>query len=128
MTELPVYIKCSFNFRGGSKKYSFKIDNSNILAHPFQLFRSNGTAWENLSVYASISDAVMILLKELITGELADEIGHGQAVVNPEAILAKIARGNKTVSIYGSTEKQISLESDDVNFEDLVERKQLNDI
>ena len=90
MTKLPLYFNCSFFRSLGLKAvYSYKIDSSNIVAHPYQLFRRRNELWENLSVYASVKDAVMILLKELFSGELADEVNHGQAIINPDEVMEK---------------------------------------
>lgn len=124
MTRLPLYFSCRF-FRslGAEAMYSYKIDNSDLPAHPYQLFRREADEWKNLSVYASIRDAVMILLKELFSNELIDEIDHGQATVNPGKIMEKINRGDKTVSIYGSSNSEMFRIDFDVDFEDLVERK-----
>lgn len=124
MTRLPLYFNCHFSKSLGEEAMlSYKIDNSNLPVHPYQLFRRKGDEWENLSVYASIRDAVMILLKELFSSELADEIDHGQATVNPGKIMEKISHGNKTVSIYGSSNNEMFRIDFDVDFEDLVERK-----
>ena len=106
---------------GAKAIYRYKIDASNIEAHPYQLFRRETNGWQNLSVYASISDAVMILLKELFSSELADEINHGQATINPGEILEKINRGERTVSISGLQNERFRIEFD-VDFQDLVER------
>lgn len=122
MTRLPLYFNCHFfKSMGAQAIYRYKIDVSNTHAHPYQLFRRNVNGWENLSVYASISDAVRILLKELFSRELADEIDHGQATVNPGEILEKINRGDRTVSIGGPESEMFRMEFD-VNFEDMVER------
>lgn len=103
--------------------YCYRIDMSGLLAHPYQLFKREADGWKNLSVYVSIRDAVMILLKELFSSELVDEIDHGQATINPGKIMEKISRGDKTVSIYGSSNNEMFRIDFDVDFEDLVERK-----
>ena len=108
--------------------YSYKIDSSNIVAHPYQLFRRRNELWENLSVYASVKDAVMILLKELFSSELAEEVNHGQAIINPAEVMEKISLGNRPVSIHGTSNNEMFRIDVDVNFEDLVERKQGTDI
>lgn len=129
MTNLPLYFNCSF-FRSLEFKavYSYKIDSSNIVAHPYQLFRRQNELWENLSVYASVQDAVMILLKELFSGELADEVNHGQAIINPAEVMEKISLGAIPVSIHGTSNNEMFRIDFDVNFEDLVERKTGTDI
>ena len=123
MTRLPLYFNCYFNSHGREVKHSYKIEASNIAAHPYQLFKWNLNVWKNLSVYASVRDAVMILLKELFSSELSDEINHGQATVNPAEIMEKIIHGDRTVAIYGSSNDEMFRIDFDVNFEDLVERK-----
>ena len=122
MTKLPLYFNCHFfKSLGAESIYRYKIDASNIQAHPYQLFKHNTNEWQNLSVYASVSDAVMILLKELFSSELADEVNHGQATINPGEILEKINRGERMVSIGGPQNEMFRIEFD-VNFQDLVER------
>ncbi|HEX6225928.1 MAG TPA: hypothetical protein VFZ52_16030 [Chryseolinea sp.] len=122
MTKLPLYFNCHFfKSLGGESIYRYKIDASNIQAHPYQLFKRNINDWQNLSVYASVSDAVMILLKELFSSELADEINHGQATINPGEILEKINQGERMVSISGPQNEMFRIDFD-VNFQDLVER------
>jgi len=129
MTKLPLYFNCSFFRSLGLKAvYSYKIDSSNIVAHPYQLFRRQNELWENLSVYASVKDAVMILLKELFSGELADEVNHGQAIINPAEVMEKIRLGAIPVSIHGTSNNEMFRIDFDVNFEDLVERKTGTDI
>lgn len=122
MTRLPLYFNCYINSSGVERKLCYLIDASNIAAHPYQLFKYNSNVWENLSVYASIRDAVMILLKELLSGELADEVNHGQATVNPNEILDRITQGERTVSIYSSSNYEMFRIDFDVMFDDLVER------
>lgn len=124
MAKLPLYFNCRFSKSLGAQTvYSYKIDDSSVPAHPYQLFRHKTGGWENLSVYVSIKDAVMILLRELCTIELTDEIYHGQATLNPEEIMEKIHHGDRTVAIYGASNNEMFRIDFDVNFEDLVERK-----
>ena len=126
MLKMPIYLNCHF-FKAESVKniYVYRIVASGIKLHPFQLFRlkDEGGAWENLSVYATVNDAIMILLKELFTAELAEEIIHGQATVNPAEIMEKINRGDRSISLYGSAQNEMFRLDLDVDFEDLIERK-----
>lgn len=78
--------------------------------------------WENLSVYESVDDAVMVLLKELLSTELTEEIYHGQATVNPAEIVEKINQGIRSVAIYNDSKREVFRFDIDVNFEDLIER------
>jgi hypothetical protein len=127
MLKLPVYVDCRFfQNESDTKMYVYKIDTSGVAAHPFQLFKliNNGSGtWENLSVYATPYDAIMVLLKELFTTELAEEVNHGQAGVNPAGIMEKFNRGERSVSLYSSAEHKLFRLDFDVNFEDLIERK-----
>lgn len=127
MKKLPIYVSChSFETKNEQAIDVYKIDVSNVDAHPFQLFRlkKNGSGdWENLSVYASVEDAVMVLLKELFSHELAEEINHGQATVNPSEIVAKINLGERSVAIYSSAKNEMFRLNFDVDFEDMVDRK-----
>jgi hypothetical protein len=126
MQKLPLYFNCCFfNDIDGGSIQRYKIDESRIYEHPFQLFRLVSVIemkWENLSVYATLDDAIRIFLRELFTKELSDEVYHGQAVVNPAMILEKIHQGERSVSIYGSTNNEAFRFEFDVEFDALVER------
>lgn len=126
MTTLPIYLKCRFfNAEDASTVYTFKIGASGVEAHPFQLYRLKDDGlgnWDNLSVYASVDDAVMVLLKELLSTELTEEIYHGQATVNPAEIVEKINGGIRSVAIYNDSKREVFRFDIDVNFEDLIER------
>ena len=120
--NLPIYITChSFHSAVSPGKNTYKVDDSKVDAHPYQLFRLEGAGWKNLSVYASIGDALRVLLKELFSCELTDEINHGQATINPSEILERINMGERTVSIGGAESERYRIEFD-VSFEDLIER------
>lgn len=124
MVNFPVYISC--HFFSGKTRSVYQIAKSTVELHPYQLFRSSdvdSTEWENLSVYATIEDAVMIVLKDLVGDELAGEIMHGQATVNPSNVITRIDSGAHIVSIFGSVPNDSFRQDLDVNFEDLVERK-----
>lgn len=122
MTKFPLYFNCHFfKSLGAQAVYTYKIDHSSVDAHPFQLFRRTAGGWENLSVYASLSDAVRTLLKELLSAELSDEISHGQATINPREIMDKIHHGETTISIGGHQNDSFRIQLD-VTFEDMVER------
>jgi hypothetical protein len=128
MLRLPIYLNCQFFDVSSIKSdtYVYKVDQSGVALHPFQLFKlkdDSSGMWENLSVYATVDDAIMVLLKELITAELADEVNHGQATVNPAEIMEKINRGERSVSLYGSGQNEMFRLDFDVDFEDLIERK-----
>lgn len=103
----------------------FKIDTSHVDQHPFQLFKwvtHDPAHWENLSVYASVEDAVRVLLRGLFSEDLSDEIYHGQATVNPAEIMEKINRGERSISVFDSRNNEAFRLEFDVAFEDLVER------
>lgn len=120
--KLPLYFDCHFfKTLGKEAVYTYKIDHSTAEAHPFQLFRRIANRWENLSVYASISDAVRTLLKELFSAELSDEVDHGQATINPREVMDKIAQGDRTISIGGHQNDTFRIQMD-VTFDDMVER------
>jgi hypothetical protein len=126
MIELPIYITCHLKrAKNIQVDYTFKVASSSIYTHPYQLYRrGTDNAWVNLSVYAAIQDAVMVLLKELFSAELADEVNHGQATINPSEIMEKINRGDRSVFVYGSDYSEMCRMDIDVNFEDLIERKE----
>jgi hypothetical protein len=124
--KLPIYFNCYFqNRKSESTANIYRIEASLVDVHPYQLFKWIGTEpchWENMSVYASVSDAVMVILKELFSKELSAEIDHGQATINPAEILQKIEQGEKSISIYDVTNKRALLLEVGVAFEDLVQR------
>jgi hypothetical protein len=126
MTTLPIYLKCRFfDAEDASTVYTFKIGASGVEAHPFQLYRLKDDGlgnWENLSVYASVDDAVMVLLKELLSAELTDEIYHGQATINPAEIIEKINFGERTIAIFNDKARELFRLDIDVSFKDLIER------
>ena len=126
MTTLPIYLKCRFfDTKDASTVYTFKIGASGVEAHPFQLYKLKDDGlgnWDNLSVYASVDDAVMVLLKELFSTELTEEIYHGQATVNPAEIVERINSGIRSVAIYNDSKREVFRFDIDVNFEDLIER------
>lgn len=126
MIKLPIYIICHFqNAEHVQVDYNYKIDSSDVQVHPYQLYKRDvDHAWINLSIYASIEDAIMVLLKELFSIELADQINHGQATINTSEIMEKINRGDRSVFVYDSMYNSACQLNIDVNFEDLVERKQ----
>lgn len=127
MRTLPIYFKCRFfESENARTVYTYKIDESGIEAHPCQLFRlkdDGSGSWENLSVYASVEDTVMVLLKELLSTELTEEVYHGQATINPDEIVEKINLGERSVTIYNDTRHELFRLDIDVSFEDLIERK-----
>jgi hypothetical protein len=126
MMKLPIYLNCYFFDKKNEKVVNiYKIDTSHVDQHPYQLYKwitPDSGHWENLSVYASVSDAVRVLLKELSSKELSDEIYHGQATVNPAEILEKIDQGERAISIYDSTNNETFRLEVGVAFEDLVQR------
>lgn len=66
-----------------------------------------------------MDNSVGALLKELLSEELSDEIYHGQASIDPVAILRRINLAERVISIYDETGIAFRLEYD-VAFEDLV--------
>src|SRR6187401_2993282 len=103
-TNLPLFFKCFF-FDKKNKKvvFIFKIEPSGDQLCPFQLFKriaDGPMGWMQLSIYASVQDSVGILLKNLFTEELSDEIYRGQASVDSAAILEKLNSGERIVAIY----------------------------
>ena len=126
-TNLPLFFKCFF-FDKKNKKvvFIFKIEPSGDQFDPFQLFKriaDGPMGWMQLSIYASVQDSVGILLKNLFTEELSDEIYRGQASVDSAAILEKLNSGERIVAIYDKTGNQAFRLEYDVAVEDLVIRK-----
>jgi len=126
-TNLPLYFKCFF-FDKNNKKvvFIFKIEPSGDQSCPFQLFKriaDGPMGWMQLSIYASVQDSVGILLKNLFTEELSDEIYRGQPSIDSAAILEKLNSGERIVAIYDKTGNQAFRLEYDVAVEDLVLRK-----
>lgn len=127
MINLPVYLHCRF-FKNENKDETqmYKIDKSGVTAHPFQLFKlskGDNSSWENLSVYATPDHAIMISLKQLFPTELAEEVDHGQAIVNPSEIMEKFSHGEKSITLYSSSNNEGFRQHIDVDFESLIKRK-----
>lgn len=123
LTKLPLYFKCLF-FDKTNKKvvFVYKIEATQNHQYPFQLLKrvdSGMDGWLNLSIYASMHNSVGALLKELFSEELSDEIYHGQAFIDPVAILRRINLGERMISIYDETGIAFRLEYD-IAFKDLV--------
>ena len=106
--------------------FIYKIEPTDNQFYPFQLLKriaDGPMGWMHLSIYASVHDSVGILLKELFTEELSDEIYRGQPSIDSAAILEKVNNGERTVAIYDKTGNQAFRLEYDVAFEDLVQRK-----
>lgn len=123
MVRLPLHFKCFFNRSNQIEHYLFRIDRSNIAVHPYQLFRYTNEHWVNMSVYASIRDAVRVFLKELMSTELKEEVAHGQATLNPDEIIRKVAAGETTIVIFESSLNSDFRISMDVGYDELIDRE-----
>ena len=127
VTNMPLYFKCFF-FDKKNKKvvFIYKIEATDNQDYPFQLLKriaDGPMGWMQLSIHASVQDLVGILLKELFTGELSDEIYRGQPPIDSATILEKVNNGERTVAIYDETGNQAFRLEYDVAVEDLVQRK-----
>jgi hypothetical protein len=127
LTNLPLYFQCFFFDKKNRKVvFTYKIEATGNQYYPFQLLKriaDGPMGWMHLSIYASVHDSLGILLKELFTEELSDEIYHGQASIDSAAILEKLNSGEKTVAIYDETGNQAFRLEYDVAVEELVQRK-----
>lgn len=127
MIAEPVYINCFFFDRTNRNEvYIYMIEGTSNSQYPFQLFKQRATAsvpWEDLSVHASISDAVRVLLKQLLPDDLAEEIYYGQASVDPRAILDRLKNGDKSVSLFFSVDSSAFKIGRDVSFGDMIRRQ-----
>ena len=125
--NLPLYFKCFFFDKKNMKVvFSYKIESTGDQNLPFQLHKriaDGPTGWMPLSTYASVDDSLEILLKELFTGELSDEIYRGQASNDSAAILKKVIEGERTIALYDKTGNQAFRLEYDVPLEALVQRK-----
>lgn len=126
LPNLPLYFKCFF-FDKKNKKvvFIYKIEPTGNQFYPFQLLKrvaDGPMGWMQLSIYASVQDSLAILLKELFTEELSQEIYRGQPSIDSAAILEKVNNGERTVAIYDKTGNQAFRLEYDVAVEDLVPR------
>ncbi len=129
LTNLPLYFKCYF-FDKRNKKvvFIYKIESTGNPSFPFQLLKRTAEGpmgWLHLSNYASVHDSVGILLNDLFTEELSDEIYRGQASIDSAAIMEKVNNGDRTIAIYDKTGNQAFRLEYDVAVADLVQRKAL---
>ena len=127
LIKLPLYFRCCFFDKKNKKMVCiYKIESTGNEVNPFQLLKriaDGPTGWMHLSIYASVHDSMGILLKELFTEELSDEIYHGQASIDSAAILERLNSGEKAVAIYDETGNQAFRLEYDVAVEELVQRK-----
>lgn len=125
--KLPLYFKCFFSNKENKKVvFTYKIAATENGQYPFQLLKlSNvtGVGWQSLSIYATVDDSLAILLRELFNEELSDEIYHGQAFVDPRAIMDKLNNGDRLISIYDETNAEAFRLEYDIAFEDLIVHK-----
>lgn len=129
LTKLPLYFRCFFFDKKNRKVVStYKIEPTGNQYFPFQLLKriaDGPLGWMHLSIYASVHDSVGILLKELFTEELSDEVYHEQGSIDSEAILEKLNSGQRTVAIYDEAGNQAFRLEFDVSLEDLLQRDAL---
>jgi hypothetical protein len=125
--KLPLYFKCFFSNKENKKVVStYKIDSTDNDQYPLQLSklsRERREGWQSLSIYAAAADSIGGLLKELFDQELSDEIYQGRTFVNPEAIMEKLHRGERLISIYDETGYEAFRMEYDIVLEDLVQQK-----
>jgi hypothetical protein len=127
LNSRPLYFRCFF-FDKKNKKvvFIYKIEPSDNQRYPFQLLKRIGDGpmgWMLMSNYASVEDSLGILLKELFTEKLSDEIYRGQGSIDSAAILERLNSGERTVAIYDATGNQAFRLEYDVSGEDLAQRK-----
>ena len=129
LTNLPLYFKCYF-FDKRNKKvvFIYKIESTGNPSFPFQLLKRTAEGpmgWLHLSNYPSVNDSLGILLNDLFTQELSDEIYLGQAPIDAAAIMEKVNNGERTIAIYDKTGNQAFRLEYDVALAELVQRKVL---
>jgi hypothetical protein len=126
LTNTPVYFNCFYFDKKNQKSVlKYKIESTQNSQYPFQLFKQGADdqmSWENLSIYSSIRDSVGVLLKELFSDELSEEVDHGQASIDPGEVLEKIDQGARSISIYGSAGNKTFMLERDISFNNLVHR------
>lgn len=126
LTKLPLYFRCFFFDRKNKKVvFVYKIEATGNEQYPFQLLKrvaDGPMGWKNLSIYASVHDSVGILLKELFTEELSEEVYHGQRSIDPVAILEKIEGGERRIAVCDETGSELFRLEYDIAFGDHVQR------
>ncbi len=122
----PIYINCFFfDKKNDWVVYIYKIETSPSSHLPFQLFkRSTGMplAWQKLSVYASVYDAIQVLVKELLPKRQFGNAHKSEVSVSPQPILDRLNRGERYVSVFNSIDNVLFRVRDDVFFEELIDR------
>lgn len=122
-----IHISCFFFDKKNDKVvYRYKIvERAADDEFPFQLFRYSEivpSEWKNLSTYPSVRDAVSVVLKELLSEELADEVYHGQAILDPQIIVNKVNQGERSISIFDAVDNELFGTGYYVIFDELIKR------
>ena len=129
LTNLPLYFRCFFFDKENRKVvFTYKIEPTGNQYFPFQLLKriaDGPMGWMHLSIYASVHDSVGILLKELFTEELSDDVYREQASIDSATILEKLNSGQRTVAIYDETGNQSFRLEFDVSLKELLHRDAL---
>lgn len=132
IANLPLYFNCYFFDKKNQRVVRvYKIEHTDNVSFPFHLFKhvsqfDDQTVWIDLSVYATILDCVGTFLKELSSADLSDEVYHGQASINPLAIMSKIDAGASVVSIYDNTDNEAFRLEVDISFDKLIDRMKIH--
>ena len=125
ISTLPLYFQCFFFDKKNRKVvFTYKIEQTGNQHHPFQLLKriaDGPMGWMQLSNYATAHDLVEMLLKELFTEELSDDVYHGQVSVASATILKKLSSGDRTVATYDDKGNQVFRLEYDVAVEGLVQ-------
>ena len=128
MINLPLYFNCCCMYEDADEKiYTYKIESNENDQYPFQLFKLKNSVpgqWDDLSVYASLHDAIKILLHELFSPGIAEAIGHGQTFLNVESILTLINHGSSSITISNLGNNNVLLGHYDIILDNLLQTEQ----
>lgn len=120
----PVYFNCFFtDDEAEDTVCTYKIVSSKNSHYPFTLYKLINIVsdqWEHVSSHTSVNDAVTILTGELFNREIRNAIDHGQAFLNTDDILAKIAQGKISISIGAINHREFIIPRFDVVLDELL--------
>jgi hypothetical protein len=121
----PIYFNCFFtDDESEDTVCTYKIVSSKNIQYPFRLYKLTNIVsdqWEHVSSHISVNDAVTILTGELFPGNVRNAINHGQAFLNTDDILAKIAQGKISISIGAINHREFLIPRFDVVLDKLLQ-------
>jgi len=123
--NFALYFNCYFNGINEEKIVcTYKITGTKNTHYPFQLHKLKNIVldqWDDLSIYATLNDAIKTLLHELFSEDIVEAINHGQSFLNTRNILKKIVSGKTSISIGALDHEGLQIPEYDIILEELIE-------